>query len=119
MEENVIQINGVTMINVDVSTKNVMYVNKNYVWNPATCSCENGKYIGSIMDDSAIICDKAIDEDADAEAKSNDEAESNNEVKSIDQINFNEKKTTCKTQNFDVLPIFLLITIELLIAVNI
>ena len=29
MEENVIQINGGIMINVDVSVKNVMYVKKN------------------------------------------------------------------------------------------
>ena len=39
MEENVIQINGGIMINVDVSVKNVMYMKK-YVWNPATCSCK-------------------------------------------------------------------------------
>ena len=23
---------------------------KDYVWNPATCNCENGKYLGSIRD---------------------------------------------------------------------
>ena len=33
---------------------------KDYVWNPATCNCENGKYLASIMDDSAIICDEVI-----------------------------------------------------------
>ena len=27
----------------------------NYVWNPATCNCENGKYLASIVDDSVII----------------------------------------------------------------
>ena len=42
---------------------------KDYIWNPATCSCENGKYLASIMDDPAIICDEVVD----AEAKSNDE----------------------------------------------
>ena len=31
---------------------------KHYIWNPATCSCENGKYLASIMDDSAITCDE-------------------------------------------------------------
>ena len=31
-----------------------------YIWNLATCSCENGKYLASIMDDSAIMCDKVI-----------------------------------------------------------
>ena len=25
-----------------------------------TCSCENGKYLASIMDDSAITCDEII-----------------------------------------------------------
>ena len=89
---------------------------KDYVWNPATCSCENGKYLTSIMDDSAIICDEVIesyDEDADAEAKLNDEA------KSYDEINFNEKKVICKTQNFCILLTLLLIIIILLIAVSI
>ena len=27
---------------------------RDYVWNPSTCSCENGKYLASIMDDSVI-----------------------------------------------------------------
>ena len=31
---------------------------KDYVWNPATCKCENRKYLASIMDDSAIMCDE-------------------------------------------------------------
>ena len=44
MEENVIQINGGIMINVDVSVKNI---------NPATGKCQNSKYLASIMDDSA------------------------------------------------------------------
>ena len=34
-------------------------------------------------------------------------------------INFNEKKATCKVQNFYILLAFLLITIALLIAVSI
>ena len=33
---------------------------KDYVWNPATSSCENGKYLASIADDSAIMCDEVI-----------------------------------------------------------
>ena len=58
---------------------------KDYVWNPATCNCENGKYLASIMDDSMITCDEVI--------KSYDE-----KIKTI-PTNFNEKKVTCKTQN--------------------
>ena len=68
--------------------------------------------LASIMDDLTIMCDKIID--AYAEAKSNDEAKSN--IKET-QLNFNEKKATCKTQNFFILLAFLLITIALLIAV--
>ena len=58
------------------------------------------KYLVSIMDDSEIRCDEVI--------------ESYNE-----EINFNEKKTICKRQKFDILLAFLLITIALLIAVSI
>ena len=72
MEENVTQINDGIMINVNVSVRNVMYVKKKYVQNTATCSCKNGKYLASVMDDSAIICDEVID--ADGKAKLNDES---------------------------------------------
>ena len=32
-----------------------------YVRNPATCSCENGKCLASIMDDSSIMYDEVIE----------------------------------------------------------
>ena len=51
---------------------------KDYVWNPATCHCENGKYSASIVND-----------------------------KLYDETNFNEKKTTCKTETFYILLAFL------------
>ena len=35
---------------------------KNYIWNPATCSCENGQYLESIMDDSLIKNDGIVEE---------------------------------------------------------
>ena len=38
MEKIVIQINAGTMINVDVKHH---VCEKEYVWNPATCNCEN------------------------------------------------------------------------------
>ena len=62
---------------------------KDYIWNPPTCSCENRKYLASIMNDSAITCDEIIE--------SYDE-----ETKTI-PTNFNEKKAICKTQYFYVL----------------
>ena len=43
--------------------------------NPATCSCENGKCLASIIDDLVITCDEIMDA----------------ETKSI-PTNFNEKK---------------------------
>ena len=58
MKQNVIQLNVGIMINVDVSVKNVC--EKDYVWNPVTCNCENEKYLASIMDDSANICDEVM-----------------------------------------------------------
>ena len=34
---------------------------KDYIWNPATCSCKRYKYLASIIDNSAITCDEIID----------------------------------------------------------
>ena len=33
------------------------YIWKDYIWNPASCGCKNGKYLTNIMDDSVITCD--------------------------------------------------------------
>ena len=69
------------------------------------------------MDDSAIKCDEIID--ADVEAKSNDEVKSKDVGKKTIPTSFNEKNMSCKIQNFYILLAFLLITIDLLIAVSI
>ena len=70
-----------------------------YIWNPTSCSCENGKYLAGIIDDSVVICDEIIEETI--------------------PTNFNEKNITCKTQNFYILLPFLLIIISLLKVVSI
>ena len=49
MEENIIQI------------KKCHVCEKDCVWNPTTCSCENEKYLATMMDDLAIMCDKNIE----------------------------------------------------------
>ena len=85
--------------------KKVHVFEKDYIWNPPTCNCENGKYLASIMDDSVITCNEVI--------KSYDE-----EIKTI-PTSFNERNITCKTQSFYILFTFLLITSTLLIAVSI
>ena len=58
------------------------------------------------------MLDKVIDADAKLSSKHDDK------TKTI-PTNFNEKKATCKMQNFYILLVFLLITIALLIAVSI
>ena len=98
MEENVSQINGRITINV-AECKQCHVCEKYCVWNSAACSCENGKYLASIMDDSVIRCNEIIESFG-------------------EETNFNEKKTICKTQNFYILLTFLLITIALLIAAS-
>ena len=55
------------------------------------------------MDDSAITCDEIV--------------ESYHEETKTISANFNEKKATCKMQNFYILLAFLLITVALLITV--
>ena len=84
--------------------KNIIYVKKGHIWNPATCSCKNGKYLASIIDDSVITCDEVIN----AEAKSYDE-----------ETNFNEKKHPTKTLSFYIVLASLLITIVSLTAASI
>ena len=82
-----------------MSVKSLIYAKKNYIWNPNTCICKIRKYLASNIDDSVIMCNEVIE-------------------KTI-QTNFNEKKATCKMQNFIILLTFLLITSTLLIDVSI
>ena len=58
---------------------------KDSIWNPATCSYKNDKYLASIIDDSEITCVETIE--ADAESKMNKK-----------ETNFNEKNMAFKTQ---------------------
>ena len=55
---------------------------QNITWNPDICSCKNGKYLGSIIDDWIITCDEVINA---AENKSK-------YVMSTLSINFHNKK---------------------------
>ena len=67
--------------------KNCHVCQKDSIWNLATYSCQNGKYLASIMDDSKITCDGIVG----PEAKLNDE-----ETKSF-PTSFNGKNITYKT----------------------
>ena len=35
---------------------------KDYIWNPASCSCENVKYLASTIDDSVITSDEVVND---------------------------------------------------------
>ena len=62
--ENVSQIKSGTTISVCVSVKirqNIKCVKKYYICNPATCSCENSKYVEIIIGDSVITCVKIME----------------------------------------------------------
>ena len=70
---------------------------KDYIWNPATRSFENGKHLASIIDDSVITCDEIV-----------------KETKTIPTI-LMKKKYNMQNKKFYILLGLLLITIALLI----
>ena len=95
MAESINKIESGIKINVgaSVKTQKTLSLQRDYIWNPATSSCENGNYLVIITDDSAITS-------ADIMKPYNKET------------NFNGKKATCKTQNFYILLTFSLITLD-------
>ena len=77
---------------------------KYYIWNPATCSCKNGKYLTNIMYDSVITCDEIINADTNSYDK---------ETKTV------PNNIICETKILYILLVFLLVTIEFLKDVSI
>ena len=106
MEQNFIPTTGRVTINVNVIVKNIIYVKKNIFGIQLYAFVKNGKYLASMVDNSAIICEEVIVIDVD------------DKTKTI-PINFNENKLTCKTPKNFILFASLLITIVLLRAVSI
>ena len=69
---------------VDVSAnirKNIFVCEKIYIWNLSTCTCENGKYLESIIGDSEITCDEIIEATKPFEQKKFDRNRSNKKYK--------------------------------------
>ena len=62
---------------------------KAYIWNPAICSCQNEKYLASIIDVLATTYDEIRDAD---DVKLNDDAKSNDEETKIFPTYLNDKK---------------------------
>ena len=75
---------------------------KHYIWNPAAYSCENGKYVGNIIDNSVITCEKIV----------NITTTTKNPTKTV-PTNL-KKKITCKTKKSFIFFTFLLIITALI-----
>ena len=60
MEENAIRIkSGITIyVSVIVKIRKTCVQKRLY---PATCGCENGKYLASVIDNSVVMCDEIIE----------------------------------------------------------
>ena len=84
---------------MNVNLKEHHVCEKDYDWNTATCSCKNGKYLGSIIDDSVVTCDEIKET-----------------TKTVPTKTAPTKNTST---NFYILLTVLLISIALLIAVSI
>ena len=95
--EIVIRIKSGILINVGVIAKiwKKILCERDFTWNPSTCTCKNGKYSGSIIGDSVFMCDDII---VAAKAVS---------------------RKTIEIKNFYVLLAFLLVAIASLIVVSI
>ena len=88
------------------------------MWNPATCSYENGEYSASTIEDSVITFDEIIN-DADSVSKNvpaNVMITVSTCVKSTASTNFLNKKVRCKMDCY-ILHMVLLVIILLLITV--
>ena len=82
---------------------------KRIIWNPATCTCENGRYAESVTDNSVITCDEIIDAVGKLYAEP---------IKIVPtKRNLNKKVVTCETKK--LLLAFSLITVRLLLVVSI
>ena len=104
MIENLTQINSGITINIVVTAKlwkNILCT-KNYVWNPATCTCKNGEYLRSIIDDSLVTCGIEVTKAV------------TTKITSTKTVRTKSTLTSCY-----ILLIFLLTTISSLIAVSI
>ena len=56
---------------------------KTVYWNPATCSCKNGKYFASIIDNEVITCDEIIEKETKTVT-----TDLNKKLKSVKRKNF-------------------------------
>ena len=92
MVENVIQIKS------GCECKKHHICEKDYIWNPGTCSCENSKCLEGTIDSSVILCDEII---------------------GAEETTTIPKNIICETKSFYALLTFSRLTTALLIAFSI
>ena len=114
--ENVTQIKSGITINVGVIViiqKNIICdaCKKYYTWNPTTFSCENGKYLGSVIGDSEIRCDETIN--AADSVSTNLMSTASTNVTITASINFHNKKVRYKMDCYILHAVLLLFMIAL------
>ena len=93
---------------VQISKRNLC--EKGYISNPAKCACQNGKYLGSIIDNS-VIYDESFETTESILTKT--------APKKYYSKTFQGKRVICKIKNLYILFAFLLTSRALLIAVSI
>ena len=71
------------------------------IWNPNTCTCENGKYLESIIGASVNTCDEII-----IVAKTVSIKTITKKKEYTVSINLTKKKVTCQIENFYILLTF-------------
>ena len=67
-----------------------------YIWNPATYSCKNDKYLASITDNPVITCDEIIEETKTVPTNFNEKMQPVKQKIYIFSTNFNEKMQPVK-----------------------
>ena len=89
---------------------------KDYISNPPTCSCENSKYVGSIIDDPMITCDEIINaaNSVSTNVSANLMSTVSTNIVSNASVNFHNKKVRYK-MDFYILHTILLVLLLLFI----
>ena len=87
--------------------KNYQTCRGSYSWNPSACICENGKYLGRLINNLPIRCDEIINAVGDA---------SKTDTSTV-STNIYEENIRCKMVCYIFNTVLLVITVLLIIAI--
>ena len=83
---------------------------KDFIWNPVTCICQSGKYLGSIIDDGGITCQEIIN------AADSVSTKVSTNFMSVASINFHYKKVRDKIDCYIMHTVLLVVILLFIIA---